>query len=55
MIEIRLAWNDSYVLWHQQATFTSLHKLLFFDKNAQKTWVLAETAMHAYMDALSYN
>jgi len=45
-IEIRLARNDSYVLWHQQAIFTSLHKLLFFDKNAQKVSVLAETAMH---------
>jgi len=35
-----------YVLCHQQAIFTSLQELLFFDKNARKTWVSAETAMH---------
>jgi len=46
-IKIRLAQNDSYVLWHQQAIFASLQELLFFDKNVQKTLVLAETTMHA--------
>jgi len=43
-IEITLAQNDSYVLWHQQAIFTSLQELLFFDKNARKSLVLTETA-----------
>jgi len=43
VIKIRVAQNDSYVLWHNQVYFTRLHELLFFNRCTWNTWKSEES------------